>query len=79
MAVEGIKSTKTAFEELDIATPVDLREAWTNSENVAMIKRGENLKIYDIQLGKGMTWFCMRLQTQEFVWPLQYHLLQKQD
>jgi hypothetical protein len=51
-AQEGVQSTKTAFDDLNSAIQLEMRQTWLNSEEIAMESQGEYLKIYDVQLEK---------------------------
>jgi hypothetical protein len=47
-AREGVAKTKSAFEQLTDCLEVSLVQEWTAQERVAMDKRGDHLKIYEV-------------------------------
>jgi hypothetical protein len=68
VAKKGLQHTKIAFDDLDSNIQPQIREEWMNLEQIALESRGEHLKIYDINLEKGM--FPMRhnwRQQAEFI------------
>ena len=76
-AVEGIQQTKTPFEALNRNIPSHLREAWKESEKVALECRGEHLSIYDVQLDKCGFNSCHRPLDKTEDIKTKHHLLQK--
>jgi hypothetical protein len=52
-AVKGKETTRVAFEGLDESISEDNRNKWLKEEAEAMEKRGEYLKIYQVQIDKG--------------------------
>ena len=55
--------TQPAFEQLSESIDRLLIEVWTEQECVAMAKRGEHLKIYEVKLEKCMTFILRRYST----------------
>ena len=53
-AKEGVSETKPAFEQLSDCLETSLVAEWTKQERVAMEKRGDHLKIYDVASEKCM-------------------------
>jgi hypothetical protein len=56
--------TKVVFQELDSLIDKPTREEWSRQESLAITKRGDYLKIYDVQIHKGclsMNIFLLRL------------------
>jgi hypothetical protein len=52
-AKEGVSETKPAFEQLTECLEASLVREWTAQERVAMEKRGEHLRIYEVTLERG--------------------------
>jgi hypothetical protein len=52
-AIKGLKLTQDAFEGLDGSVSKNLRNKWIEAEKEAMDKRGEHLKIYQVQIVEG--------------------------
>jgi hypothetical protein len=62
-AKEGIAETQPAFEQLSESIDRVLIEVWTEQERVAMAKRGEHLKIYEVKSEKCKTFILRRYST----------------
>ena len=55
-AVKGLSAAKKVLDETTAALNKDLINTWSVAEEKAMKERGEALRIFDVQVDKGMWW-----------------------
>jgi hypothetical protein len=54
LAIKGRDESKAAFEDLDAKIDETSLWAWREEEQEAMENRGESLRIYEVQIEKGL-------------------------
>jgi hypothetical protein len=55
-AIDGQETSHKVFVGVDSAITEDLRTQWKEQEDKARQNRGDDLKIYEVQMHKGKFW-----------------------